>query len=365
MEKKKRKLHPLVIVLIVVVGLMLLLCAAAAGLWLYGQSSINRQMDAPKLEAPVIEEAEAAEPEQPEATEAPTQSREEGVVSYNGKNYRYNENMRNFLLMGIDSHDDPDESLGTHVQADVLVLAALDMQSNTMTLISVSRDTMCDFAVLDENGEVSGSVNAQLALSYAYGDGAALSCELTRDAVSNIFYGLPIQGYGAYYMNGIAELNDAVGGVTVTVLDDYPFYHLSAGYRLWPGQEVTLTGREAELYIRCRLEDRVDANELRMKRQKQYLLSLISTAKQVVLSNPGSVLSMYDAVDDYIVTDLDIAEISYLATKAAGMDFSGDLRSLSGELQLNDKSQAELYLDKQALFELMLEVFYTEIPAEG
>ncbi len=363
MEKKKRRLHPLVVVLIVMLCLMLALCATAAALWLQGQSSVNSQVEPPRLpDLPAPGQSPEEDGQQPEAQPSPQpQEREEGLVSYRGKTYRYNENIRNILLMGIDSDDDPDQALGSHVQADVLVLAVLDLENEKMTLINISRDTMCDFAVVDEQGQITGTVHGQLALSYAYGDGGRLSCQLTRDAVSNIFYGLPIQGYGAFFMNGIAELNDAVGGVTVTVLDDYPFYHMSAGWRMWPGQEITLTGTEAELYIRCRLEHQVDANELRMARQKQYLLALISQAKVAVLKNPARALGIYSAVEDYILTDLDMSEISYLATQAAGMDFVGDLRSLSGELSLGEGSHAELYLDETALFELMLEVFYTEL----
>ena len=352
MEKKKRKLHPLVIVLMVVLSLMLLLCATVAGLWIHGQNTVNREMAAPSLPVPSPSAApEGAETEPAEPQPTPEEPREEGVVSYNGKLYKYNDNMRNILLMGIDSDNDSEG----HVQADVLVLVALDLGSDKMTLINVSRDTVCDFAA----GE--GFITAQLALSYAYGDGGMSSVENTRDAVSNIFYGLPIQGCGAFFLNGIAPLNDAVGGVPVTVIGDYPFYIIPGGWRLWEGNEIVLTGDEADIYIRCRSENRVDANELRMVRQKQYMLALISQARTRILDNPASVLSMYDAVDEYILTDLSLSEISYLASKAAVMDFAGELRSVTGELSLNEKNEAELRLDESALFELMLDVFYTEI----
>ena len=41
-----------------------------------------------------------------------------------------------------------------------------------------------------------------------------------EEAVSELFYGLPIHGYCALSMNNIADLNDAVGGVTVTVPEE-------------------------------------------------------------------------------------------------------------------------------------------------
>ena len=71
-------------------------------------------------------------------------------------------------------------------------------------------------------------------------------------------------------------------------------------------------------------------------------------------------MKLYDSVDDYILTDLGVGQISYLATKAAGMEFEGDLRGLSGELVEVD-DVAELHVDQDNLYELMLEVFYTEV----
>ena len=43
---------------------------------------------------------------------------------------------------------------------------------------------------------------------------------------------------------------------------------------MYPGQNVTLTGQQARLYIQCRRGD-ATGNEDRMKRQKQYMLALI------------------------------------------------------------------------------------------
>lgn len=60
--------------------------------------------------------------------------------------------------------------------------------------------------------------------------------------MSQLFYGLQFDGCAAFYMGGIGRLNDAVGGVTVSVLDDYPFTDVPDGWNMYPGQDVTLTG---------------------------------------------------------------------------------------------------------------------------
>lgn len=346
-EKKSRKRNPFLIIFFILIGSTLILCTTVLGLWLHGRSSMNQPISVPTL---------------PSHDQQANTLSSNTIIEYQGKRYQYNESMHNILLMGIDSNKTAAEAAGDHDQSDVLVLAALNQDAGKMTLISISRDTMCDIQVLDWNGNPDYLMHTQLALSYAYGDGQHQSCQMTRDAVSNLFYGLPIHGYGSFYLEGISALNDAVGGVTVTILDDYPFTAIPGGSQMHAGLEKTLTGREARIYIQARPETGLDSNHLRMQRQKQYMLSLISRAKQLIQQNPVSILNIYTAVDDYILTDLDLGEISYLATLAAGMDFSGDLRSVQGNLVLSEDNFAELHVDETALYELMLDVFYTEIP---
>lgn len=352
MENKKKRLHPLVLVVIVLLMLAVTLCGVVAGLWLHGQSMLNQPMEGPEL--PQQGESQVAEGE------------EQGTfIEYNGKRYQYNEHIRNILVMGIDSAVMPNQAAGVQDQSDVMVLAALDLEQDKLTLIHIDRDTMCDMEIPGQNGAPSYITRAQVTLAYGYGDGQHGSCEMARNAVSNIFYGLPIHGYAAYYMKGIRTLNDTLGGVTVTILDDYPFTHIiPTGQNMVAGRKVKLTGKQAELYIRARLEDRPDSNELRMQRQKQYMLALISRAKQRVQEDPACVLSLYRAVDDYILTDLGLGEVAYLAGAAAGMEFTGEVRSLAGELTVGQNNFVEYELDQQALYDLMLEVFYTEVPAQ-
>ena len=209
---------------------------------------------------------------------------------------------------------------------------------------------------------MSGAAHTQLALSYSNGDGLYESCRLCQEAVSQLFYGLQFDGCAAFYMGGIGRLNDAVGGVTVSVLDDYPFTDVPDGWNMYPGQDVTLTGRQARLYIQARRGD-ATGNEDRMKRQKQYMLALISQAKDRVAASPASVVPLYNAVSDYVLTDLDLGKLSYLATQAAGMSFSGDMLRVTGDAVLGQGNRVELTVDQEALYDLILDVFYEEIPA--
>lgn len=341
-EKKKKRLSTPIILLLILVGITVALCLTVFGLWLHGRSQLTKNTAAPEMGG---------------------SSEKDYIIEHNGKYYQYNKDMCNILLMGIDADEKPtDGDMEAH-QADVLVLAALNLSDGKMTLLSVPRDTMCDIQVLNDDGSSAGVANAQVALSYAYGTTLSQCSSMCRDAVSSIFHGLPIQGTAAFYMGGVSELNDAVGGVTVTILDDYPFSSIPGYGDMVAGEEMTLNGDQAQMYIRCRLEEQVDSNALRMQRQKQYLLSMIMQAKQMIKEQPTKALNLYNVVGDYIVTDLDLGRISYLATAAAGMDFSGDITTLKGDLALGAGNHAELTLDQEALYDLMLDVFYNEVPA--
>ena len=357
MEKTppKRKISPFLIAVIILLFLALALCAGVFWLWYSGRNAMTQADTTPEL--PTQDTTEPLSGLDPYAGN-------NNYVQYNGAYYEYNEDITNILLLGIDSKARSDAEPAQPTQADVVVLAVLDRRQNKMSLVSLSRDIMCDIELLNSHGEIISQTNAQLALSYAYGDGAHISCETTRNAVSNLFYGLPIHGYGAYQLTGIEKLNDSVGGVTLTIMaGDIDFPSISKWTsRLVDGETITMKGHEARYYIGSRSQNSPNANEMRMQRQKQYMLALLSQAKEQILSDPTALLTLYDAVDEYIITDLSLSDISYLATTALSMDFSSNIHTLKGEAILNKETNyAEMYVDQEALSALMMELFYTKV----
>ncbi len=327
MDRKSKMSKAPVIIVCVLVGLAVLLGGTVGVLALLGRSSLRddgKNMSLPDSEA--------------------------GVVKYKGKSYRYNADMVCILLMGIDG-DKPSESsgFGNANQSDVNMLAALDLKNNKITLISISRDSMCVMDVLDENGENTGTTTAQLALAHSFGDGGAVSCELVQSAVSRLFYDLPISAYASIYMDGVLKLINQLGGVTITINEPV------LGYA--QGQQVTLYGQSAESFLRYR-EHTVDGNNGRMQRQRQVMLALMQTALAKVRENPASIVELYNSVSSYVTTDIGISEMTYLAAKTGGMQFDGDIRNVAGESVLGDYDHAEYKVDKTALYELVLDVFY-------
>ncbi len=279
-----------------------------------------------------------------------------GRVRYKGQLYEYKKDITTILLMGVDSRskEDSEGEFGASNQSDMNVLAVLDPETRQITLISISRDSMVEMEVIDELGNSAGTAKAQLALSYSYGDGGDVSCRLTRDAVSGLFYDLPIHAYASIYLNGVADLVGEIGGITVTSLGTFKEFH--------EGQTVELTRSNTERYIRYR-EHTVDGNNQRMERQKQVLMAMAKTMLSRIREKPISALTVYDAVKRNVTTDLNTGSILYLARTAAVMHMNENVLKAPGESVLGEGDHAEFNVDETALYELILSVFYK--PIEG
>ncbi len=285
---------------------------------------------------------------------------DEDVITYKGKQYRYNDDVATFLLLGIDRNDPDSFDPGNcHVMAfsDAVVLAAMDFRNERITFFTVSRDTMCQFKKLSKTGEYVTDSYGQLAIPFSYGDGREKSLEITKDAVSGLFDGLPIYSCSALYLEGLSELNEALGGVTLTPIEtvDVGDIHLEQG------EEVTLNAKEAEAYIRSR-EHTEQGNLIRMERQKHYLKELVTQALKKCKKNIRTVIEVYNAVSDNVVTDLKLSDILYLATKATKMDFNSEIRSVPGTVTLSEDNFAEFRIDEEGCFELLLDIYYEQVP---
>ena len=362
-KKKKRGSRIGVILVCILVVLAAAMGSLALHVYLRGKR-MRQNTSAPNLaalqqpaapaeapEAPLPEE-EAPSPEEPEKT---LEVVDEGTIRYGGKLYRYNSDITTFLLLGIDSQQ-PENTDGTcNVDAfsDVIMLAAVDFRNRQISLLTLSRDTMCEFQRLNPDGSERDWATGQLALTFSYGDGALKSCEITKNAVSQALSDLPIQSCSALYLDGLRRLTDAVGGVTVTVLED-----LSYGYAsMQPGAEVTLDGAMAERYIRAR-EHTEEGNLKRMERQKQFFTALMKKVLASVKERPASILDLYGKISSDVVTDLETGDILYLATEASGMRIDTNIRNVPGTVTSDENGFVQYDLDEAGLLELLLDVYY-------
>ena len=301
-------------------------------------------------DAPVSSSGEASSVE----AGAPVDGRE--ITYYNGTAYARREDLETVLLLGVDKFEgETPEGYINNQQADFLLLLVMDKQHETCTPIQLNRDTMTQIQILGVTGEPAGTMTGQLALAHTYGSGEEDSCENTVLAVENLLYGVGIDHYVSLTMDGVALLNDLVGGVTVEVLDDFSGIDDS----LVQGEIVTLQGQQALTYVRSRggLED--SSNLHRMERQRQYLAALQQQLKAAVQQEDGFTLDALLQLNEYMVSDCTVDQLSDLGNSLAAYQVS-DILTTPGDAQEGEEFM-EFTVDEDALQQLVMDVFYEPV----
>ncbi len=276
------------------------------------------------------------------------------TIRYDGQWYVLRDDVESVLVIGLDKFDKAQslDSYNNDKQADFLSLIVLDKDNDKVTTLHINRDTMAQMNILGLDGNVVGTKKAQLALSHTYGSGGKDSCKNTRDAVSDFLYQTPIDHYVSLTMDAVAELNDMVSGVTVTLLDD--FSHIDSS--LVKGEEVLLRGSQALSYVRARSGVADETNESRMKRQRQYLDALYSKVADTVEKDEEFISRAGLKLAEYMVSDCTVHQLERIAGFVSEND-KGDILEIKGESKKGEQFM-EFYPDEDALQKQIIELFY-------
>lgn len=287
----------------------------------------------------------------------PEATTEDKRVQYNGEEYLLNDNIDTFLIMGLDKFEGTAaaDSYNNNQQADFLMLFVFDNASRKCSAIQINRDTMAKFNVLGVAGNKIDVVTKQIALAHTYGNGRDVSCRNTAEAVSELLLGMKVNHYISLTMDSVVLFNDLVGGVEVTVSDDFT----GVDDTLVKGQKVTLTGEHALSFVRSRqgLEDAT--NSTRMERQKQYMNALYEKTQNCIKSNSDFIVDASLKMADYIVSDRSITQLQDIGKKFSEYEFLG-INSIKGESKLGE-SFMEFYPDETGLKELVFDLFYNKV----
>jgi LCP family protein required for cell wall assembly len=278
------------------------------------------------------------------------------TITRNGKEYYPRQDITVFMLLGIDQQGpvEASDSYNNDGEADMVALAIFDESDKTFNVLVLNRDTMMNVPILGIGGKPAGTSFEQLALSHTYGTGLEDSCENTRTAVSDFLYGLNIDYYISMNMDAIAILNDAVGGVTVNVTDDFSAVDPS----ITKG-EVTLKGDQALTFIQTRKDVGNQMNISRMDRHKEYMNGFIKAFNNQLKNNGDSfVYETYTAIDKYMVTDTSVNTMSNLINKYSEYSLK-DIITPEGE-NVTGADYMEFYADENKLDQMILNLFYAE-----
>lgn len=275
------------------------------------------------------------------------------TITRSGVDYFPRQDITVLLFMGIDDYG-PVKSSGLHVntgRADAIMLIIIDQKDESYTVLGLNRDTMVKMPVLGIGGKVAGSYYGQIALSHSYGEGLEDSCENTKKTVSDFLYGIMIDHYVALNMEGIAIINDAVGGVEVNVEED--FSNVDSSIKMG---KMVLNGDQALSYVHERMKIDDQLNISRMGRHEKYMNGLMAALDVKMEENDSFVIELYDQVSDYVVTDCSINTISGLVQRCSDYELKG-FETPEGD-NIRGEEYYEFYVDEENLDELILKLFY-------
>lgn len=282
------------------------------------------------------------------------------IVEFEGKFYQRNSSVKAFLCIGVDTTGEMKERVSTAAgQADGIMVVAHNVADDTIKILMIPRDTMTPITLTDLQGNVLGKDTHHITLAYTYGDGREVSCERTRDAVSELLNGLRIDGYLAMNTSMISVLNDMVGGVTVQV-ETEGLEKADPEFKL--GATVTLQGQQAKKFVSYRDINQDHSAIFRMVQQKQYMEKFFNTLQKKAAGEDQLVMHIMQAVQDNMITSM--AKDEYMKVGLAVINSrhpltSEDILCIPGQ-DITTERFDEFHHDPIESQRLVLELFYRE-----
>ena len=278
----------------------------------------------------------------------------ESTIEYDGQEYVLKKGIETFLVLGLDKFEEQNDSSAftNDKQADFVMLFVIDNNNKSCSLLHINRDTMVDMNVLGLAGDKVGSVNQQLALAHTYGSGDKVSCRNVADAVSKLLLNAKINNYASITMDAVPLFNDLVGGVELTVLDDFT----GIDDTLIKGQKVKLTGEQALKYVQSRKGVADSSNESRMARQKQYLEALYASTNECIKNNDKFVIDASLKLSEYMVSNCSLTQFQNIFEKVSKYDFT-EIKYLDGEMKAGERFM-EFYPSEESVKKQVIDLFY-------
>lgn len=224
------------------------------------------------------------------------------VLTHDGRQYRLRDGLTNLLLIGTDQPEDPAGAPGAGgpEDADFLLLLVFDRERGEITPLEIDRDTLVALPPADTATSSAEAKRTRICHSYAAGADDQAHCAATVAAVSGLLMGIDIPLYIAMDYGAIATLNDLLGGVEVTLDED--FSRLDAAMRR--GVTLTLRGEQARYYLQYRQNIGPGTNVSRMARQRVYVRAAAALLRQRTAEDSRFPERLYDRMQPLWHTNL-------------------------------------------------------------
>lgn len=201
----------------------------------------------------------------------------------------------NVMLVGEDGYDEEEES-----RADSAIIASINIDTQTITLTSVLRDTYAYWETEPGNEEtgVFGKIN-----------GAKSSGDITTyiNAVEHL-YKIKIDNYATVNFESFKTIIDSLGGVDIEITqaeineinNDQKTYDGTWIDKTFEGKSgvMRLTGQQALSYCRIR---HLDSDNMRADRQKECLTQIFNGLKD---ASSVKLLKIINDLVPYVKTDM-------------------------------------------------------------
>ncbi len=272
-------------------------------------------------------------------------------MELNGKKYKYNTHLVNFLIVGTDTSDD---SMG---QSDFIGLLIFDRQNEEISFLTLSRNAYVPIKTYDAAGKFIDWSSNFLALSFSYGSDVKSGTYLTADAVSKLLNDIPMSYVAQLNLNGIVQIHDVVDTLEVVIPDGSLEYVDSS----WSeGKTVLLTNENVEQFVRFRDISEDFTNVNRMARQKTYLLAYVDQVKELLNADFSSTAAELEDVLGSSFTNFDLSEVEAFAQMLMTYKWDeGSFYELPGTEE-KGTFHDRFVVDKEALKALICDLFYLE-----
>ncbi len=196
------------------------------------------------------------------------------------------------LILGVDRRENE------ACRSDTIMLAFMDKQKPSVTLLSIPRDTCA---------QVSGHGQTKINHAYAYG-----GSDLILKTVNDLF-DLKVEKYIVADFQGFANIVDILGGIKYNV--EKRMYYPEEGIDLMAGDQH-LNGDKALQYVRYRSDGQGDIG--RVARQQKFLK--VFADKSLQISTVWKVPDLVKEASKSIDTNIAVTEMITLANSFKNID---------------------------------------------
>lgn len=281
------------------------------------------------------------------------------TITYEGHTYRQKptSSITPILLLGYDKETDEQKGFRQGGNSDFMLLLVIDHTDKTVYRMLLNRDTMTNVAILGVTGRKTGTRVMQLTLAHNFGATPEENNDYAAEAVSNLLEGVPIDFSLSMNMGSISEFNRVLGGVTVTIQDDFS----AEDPAMVPGATLTLTDEQAYIFVRSRRNVSDGSNVSRMGRHTEYMTAAIDKLYDRLKGSASAANDLYNEMSPLLHTNMSKGRLINEMNRAATYTLDAQYE-MEGEHVRDEKhNYNEFYPTEESIMTWVLRAYYRQV----